>query len=167
MILIANGTLLTIQHMTWGGKLGFQSPPRDPFYVPCHHLSVADTDIKAPGVLKDPNMDPTRLVTLAVAGVLDITYTERGLTFVTIDMAGHMVPQYAPQRRVPPHRGPARARRVAGLRPGRHHGARLPPGRRRVARPRDGALDGGYERDAGQKCRESSAYSYFSFLLLL
>lgn len=96
MILIANGTLLTIQNMTWGGKLGFQSPLMEPFYVPYHGMSVADADIKAPDVLKDPNMDPTRLATLAAAGVLGTTHTERGLTFVTIDMAGHMVPQYAP-----------------------------------------------------------------------
>ncbi|KAK8102070.1 serine-type carboxypeptidase [Apiospora sp. TS-2023a] len=96
MILIANGTLLTIQNMTWGGKLGFQSAPMEPFYVPYHSMSVADADIKAPDVLKDPNMDPTRLATLAAAGVLGTTHTERGLTFVTIDMAGHMVPQYAP-----------------------------------------------------------------------
>jgi len=95
-ILIANGNLLTIQNMTWGGKLGFQSAPMEPFYVPYHSMSVADADIKAPNVLKDPNMDPTRLATLAAAGVLGTTHTERGLTFVTIDMAGHMMPQYAP-----------------------------------------------------------------------
>ncbi|CAK7228455.1 hypothetical protein SBRCBS47491_006912 [Sporothrix bragantina] len=29
-ILLANGTLLTIQNMTWGGQMGFQSPPIEP-----------------------------------------------------------------------------------------------------------------------------------------
>ncbi|KAK7917804.1 serine-type carboxypeptidase [Apiospora marii] len=96
MILIANGTLLAIQNMTWGGQLGFQFPPMDPFYVPYRTLSVADADIKAPDVLPDPNLDPTRLATLAAAGVMGTTHTERGLTFVTVDLAGHMVPQYAP-----------------------------------------------------------------------
>ncbi|KAK8092901.1 serine carboxypeptidase [Apiospora kogelbergensis] len=89
MVLIANGTLLTIQNMTWGGKLGFQTAPRDPFYVPYHALSSEDA-IEAQGV------DPTRLATLAAAGVLGTTHTERGLTYVTVDLSGHMVPQYAP-----------------------------------------------------------------------
>lgn len=73
---IANGTLLQIQNMTWGGLQGFQSVPSDPFYVPYHH-DVSDS-------------------TLAGAGVFGTTITERGLTFVGIDLSGHMVPQYAP-----------------------------------------------------------------------
>lgn len=89
MVLIANGTLLTIQNMTWGGKLGFQTKPRDPFYVPYHALSMAG-DIQSPGA------DPTDLATVAAAGVLGTTHTERGLTYVTVDLSGHMVPQYAP-----------------------------------------------------------------------
>lgn len=73
---IANGTLLQIQNMTWGGVQGFQSPPTEPFYVPYHH------DVSAS--------------TLAGAGVFGSTITERGLTWVGIDLSGHMVPQYAP-----------------------------------------------------------------------
>ncbi|KAK6857435.1 serine carboxypeptidase [Apiospora arundinis] len=92
MVLIANGTLLTIQNMTWGGQLGFQSVPRDPFYVPYHALSTSG-DIEDAQAQK---VDPTRLATMAAAGVLGTTHTERGLTYVTIDMSGHMVPQYAP-----------------------------------------------------------------------
>ncbi|KAJ4415284.1 hypothetical protein N0V82_007446 [Gnomoniopsis sp. IMI 355080] len=76
MILIANGTLLQIQNMTWGGLQGFQSTPSDPFYVP-YHTDVSDS-------------------TLAGAGVFGTTISERGLTFVGIDLSGHMVPQYAP-----------------------------------------------------------------------
>ncbi|KAJ9156430.1 Carboxypeptidase [Pleurostoma richardsiae] len=76
MILIANGTLLAIQNMTWGGKLGFQRRPTEPFYVPYHHAGA----------------DPT----LAGAGVFGTTHTERGLTYVGINLSGHMVPQYAP-----------------------------------------------------------------------
>lgn len=34
--------------------------------------------------------------TLAGAGVMGTTITERGLTYVGIDISGHMVPQYAP-----------------------------------------------------------------------
>ncbi|CAJ2502213.1 Uu.00g096070.m01.CDS01 [Anthostomella pinea] len=88
MILLPNGTLLSIQNMTWGGALGFQQPPRDPFYVPFHFDSTP-TDIYA-------ETDATKLATLAAAGVLGTTHTERGLTYVGVDLAGHMIPQYAP-----------------------------------------------------------------------
>ncbi|TKX23521.1 serine carboxypeptidase-like protein 5 [Elsinoe australis] len=77
-ILIANGSLLAIQNMTWNGAQGFSTPPSqfDEFYVPYHsELSLGDT---------------------AGAGVMGHYHTERGLTFVEIDLSGHMVPQYAP-----------------------------------------------------------------------
>ena len=76
MILIANGTLLAIQNMTWGGKLGFQSPPVEPFFVPYH-------------------AEPS-LATLGASGVMGTAHTERGLTYVGVDLCGHMVPQYQP-----------------------------------------------------------------------
>lgn len=62
--------------MTWGGLQGFQATPTDPFYVPYHN--------------------DASLSTLAGAGVFGTTITERGLTFVGIDLSGHMIPQYAP-----------------------------------------------------------------------
>jgi len=76
MILLANGTLLGIQNMTWNGMTGFQTKPTEPFYVPYH--------------------DDPSLSTLAGSGVFGTTHTERGLTWVGIDLSGHMVPQYAP-----------------------------------------------------------------------
>lgn len=76
MILIANGTLLAIQNMTFNGAQGFTAPPTDEFFVPYH----------APGP------DPT----LAGAGVMGNYRTERGLTYVSVGLSGHMVPQYAP-----------------------------------------------------------------------
>ena len=92
-ILLVNGTLLTIQNMTWNGKQGFQQMPSDEFFVPYH------TDYS--------------LSTLAGAGVFGTTRTERGLTFVSVSLSGHskypsflsegsgadvcvVVPQYAP-----------------------------------------------------------------------
>ncbi|KAF7561185.1 hypothetical protein G7046_g2941 [Stylonectria norvegica] len=75
-VLIANGTLMAIQNMTFGGKLGFQKPPTEPFYVPYHHAGEQST--------------------IAGAGVFGTTVTERGLTFVNVNLAGHMIPQYAP-----------------------------------------------------------------------
>lgn len=65
-----------IQNMTWNGAQGFQSAPSDPFFVP-YHSELSDS-------------------TLAGAGVFGTTHTERGLTFVTVNLSGHMVPQYAP-----------------------------------------------------------------------
>lgn len=88
MILLPNGTLLTIQNTTWGGKLGFQSPPVEPFFVPFHSLSTADEIFG--------ETDQTKLGSIAGAGVMGTAHTERGLTYVGIDLSGHMVPQYAP-----------------------------------------------------------------------
>lgn len=75
-ILIGNGTLMMIQNMTWGGKQGFQKAPSTPFLVPYH--------------------DELSLETLAGAGRMGTTHTERGLTFVDTWLSGHMIPQYAP-----------------------------------------------------------------------
>lgn len=76
MVLISNGTMLMIQNMTWGGLQGFQTKPTEPFYVPYHN-------------------DPSES-TVAAAGVFGTTHTERGLTWVSVDLSGHMIPQYAP-----------------------------------------------------------------------
>ncbi|KAK4212368.1 hypothetical protein QBC37DRAFT_195271 [Rhypophila decipiens] len=76
MVLLANGTLLGIQNMTWSGKIGFQKKPVEPFYVPYNTITDESS--------------------LAAAGVFGTTHTERGLTYVGVDLAGHMVPQYAP-----------------------------------------------------------------------
>ncbi|EST07834.1 Peptidase S10, serine carboxypeptidase [Kalmanozyma brasiliensis GHG001] len=76
MVLFMNGTLLSIQNMTWGGQQGFQQAPTDPFYVPFH---------------SDPQQG-----TVAASGTMGVTRTERKLSFVTIQLSGHMVPQYQP-----------------------------------------------------------------------
>lgn len=66
-VLIANGTLLGIQNSTWGGKQGFQQSPFD---------------------TKD---------NLIVQGkATGSHHTERNLTFATIDLSGHMVPEDQP-----------------------------------------------------------------------
>jgi carboxypeptidase D len=76
MVLIANGTLLGIQNMTWNNHTGFQTRPDEPFYVPYHN--------------------EYGLSTVAGAGVFGTAHTERGLTYVGVDLSGHMIPQYAP-----------------------------------------------------------------------
>ncbi|KAI1327188.1 alpha/beta-hydrolase [Xylariaceae sp. FL0255] len=88
MILLANGTLLTIQNMTWNGKLGFDNAPTSPFFVPYHVDSTPDD------IYSDTNT--TRLATIAGAGVMGTYNTERGVTYVSVDLSGHMIPQYAP-----------------------------------------------------------------------
>lgn len=75
-ILLKEGSLLTIQNMTWNGAQGFQSPPKADFYVPYHN--------------------EVNLGTTAGAGTMGVTHTERGLTWVEVFMSGHMVPQYQP-----------------------------------------------------------------------
>jgi carboxypeptidase D len=69
-ILLRNGTLMTIQNMTWSGVQGFQAPPEDDFFVPYH------TD--------------WQFATMAAAGVMGKTRTERGLTYFGVDLSGHM-----------------------------------------------------------------------------
>jgi len=76
MILIANGTLLGIQNMTWGGMQGFQSPPVEELYIPYH--------------------SELNLGSIAASGVMGTVHTERGLTWVEVALSGHMVPQYQP-----------------------------------------------------------------------
>lgn len=70
-ILLANGTLMTIQNMTWNGAQGFSSYPDDDFFVPYH--------------------EELNLGSLGAAGNFGKYRTERGLTFVTVDLSGHMV----------------------------------------------------------------------------
>lgn len=78
MVLIANGTILQIQNTTWGGLQGFQSTPyADDLYVPGH--------------------SEYQVATYAAGGaVMGTTHTERGLTYATVELSGHMVPQYQP-----------------------------------------------------------------------
>jgi len=75
-ILLKEGSLLTIQNMTWNGKQGFQKEPKADFYVPYHRELAAGS--------------------IAGSGNLGVTHTERGLTWVEVFMSGHMVPQYQP-----------------------------------------------------------------------
>jgi carboxypeptidase D len=74
-VLFANGTLATLQNLTWNGVQGFSEYPSQPFYVPYH----------------DHPME-----SMAGAGVFGSWTSERGLTFVLTQLAGHFLPQGAP-----------------------------------------------------------------------
>ncbi|PPR04910.1 hypothetical protein CVT24_007154 [Panaeolus cyanescens] len=65
-ILIAEGTRIAIQNMTWGGMQGFQTP-------------IADDSFIVDGV-----------------GALGTMHQERGLTYYEVELSGHMVPQFSP-----------------------------------------------------------------------
>ncbi|EER28677.1 hypothetical protein D8B26_001046 [Coccidioides posadasii str. Silveira] len=75
-ILITNGTLLSIQNMTWNGDQGFSSPPSEPLVVPYSQVG--------------------NLAAMGGAGILGKTRAERGLTYVEMHLTGHMGPQYSP-----------------------------------------------------------------------
>lgn len=65
-ILIAEGTRVAIQNMTWNGKQGFQTP-------------IANDSFIVDGI-----------------GALGNMHSERGLTYYEVDLSGHMVPQFSP-----------------------------------------------------------------------
>ena len=76
--------------MTWNGAQGFQKAPTEDFYVPYHpdaaeivHETLYQSQIPGP-----------TFTNMAGSGYLGKTHHERGLTFVSVDLAGHQIPQY-------------------------------------------------------------------------
>jgi carboxypeptidase D len=88
---LANGTLLAIQNMTWNGAQGFQTQPSDPFIVPY----VGDPFQQAFCTV-DKQDAGCGEADFAAVGELGVTHTERGLTWVEMATSGHMGPQYQP-----------------------------------------------------------------------
>lgn len=78
-LLFMNGTLATIQNMTWHGLQGFQQKPESMFYVPYHSglAEQANEELSAP------------MTNDAGAGYLGTTHSERGLTFCSVLGSGH------------------------------------------------------------------------------
>lgn len=81
-LLFANGTLATIQNMTWNGLQGFQFPPVEPLFVPYHDGlgELASTGGEGVGI---------PFTQVAGGGYLGTAHTERGLTFTSVFLAGH------------------------------------------------------------------------------
>jgi len=75
-VLIADGTLLTIQNLTFGGQLGFQSRPEEPLFIPYH--------------------DNSDFENIAGAGIVGTSHSERGLTYFGVAPAGHFLTQDQP-----------------------------------------------------------------------
>lgn len=90
-LLLTNGTLATLNNMTWNGQQGFSAGINDDFFVP-YNPSIGF-------VIEETENQPipaTPVGLVGGGGLLGKTHTERGLTFVTVDLAGHEIPQYVP-----------------------------------------------------------------------
>jgi carboxypeptidase D len=86
MVIITNGTLLSIQNMTWNGHLGFQSAPVTPIIIEEPDLQYSAVfDANGYNGLDGPQ------------GQMGIQHYERGLMFVETYMSGHMQPEYQPR----------------------------------------------------------------------
>jgi carboxypeptidase D len=75
-VLPVDGALLAIQNITFGGKLGFQTQPSSPLIIPLQNNSNPES--------------------MAGGGIVGIVHTERGLTFLEVNLAGHFLTQDAP-----------------------------------------------------------------------
>ena len=75
-ILPTNGTLTSLQNVTWNGKQGLQAYPGTDFYVPYHPEYNGGS--------------------LSGAGIVGSYGEERGLLFYQVQLAGHELPGYAP-----------------------------------------------------------------------
>jgi carboxypeptidase D len=77
--------------MTWNGQQGFSKAPSDPFFTP-YNPSIGF-------VIEETENQPipaTPVGIVAGGGIMGVTRTERGLTWVTVNLAGHEIPQYVP-----------------------------------------------------------------------
>ncbi|QDS71714.1 hypothetical protein FKW77_008538 [Venturia effusa] len=78
MLIPSNGTLFSLQNVTWRGSFGFSRPPTQKLFIPPASGDVPTSNV--PGG----------------SGEMGRWVSERGVTFVDVDGAGHEVPQYAP-----------------------------------------------------------------------
>ncbi|ROV86745.1 hypothetical protein VSDG_10198 [Cytospora chrysosperma] len=92
-LIISNGTLATLNNMTWNGAQGFSSSPFvDNFFVP-YNPTIGPAMDEA---LYQSDIPAVPVGYVGGGGYYGKTHTERGLTFVTVDLAGHEIPQYVP-----------------------------------------------------------------------
>ncbi|KAL2068053.1 hypothetical protein VTL71DRAFT_16151 [Oculimacula yallundae] len=81
--IITEGSLLSIQNMTWGGKLGFESKPAKPIIITLPDLQYGQVFVDNGYKLgaEDPQ------------GTMGIQHYERGVMWAETFLAGHMQPQ--------------------------------------------------------------------------
>ncbi|KAL2869621.1 putative pheromone processing carboxypeptidase (Sxa2) [Aspergillus lucknowensis] len=85
MIIITNGTLASIQNMTWNGELGFQEAPSTPIYIDLPDLEWADVREQNGLAVDQPQ------------GTMGVQHFERGLLWAQTFQSGHMQPHYQPR----------------------------------------------------------------------
>ncbi len=86
MEILTDGTLLSIQNMTWNGKLGFESKPNTSIIITLPDLQYeAIFDENGAGGLDNPQ------------GTMGVQHFERGLMFAQTFLSGHMQPQFQPR----------------------------------------------------------------------
>ena len=86
MIIITNGTLMSIQNMTWNGKLGFQTQPATP-------IVINEPDLQYEAVFAmngEEGVDGPQ-------GTMGIQHLERGLMWAETFLSGHMQPEFQPR----------------------------------------------------------------------
>lgn len=92
-LITSNGTLAVINNMTWQGTQGFEeSPFSDKFFVPYNPTIEPALD----ETLSQSHVPTIPVGYVGGGGWYGKTHTERGLTFVTVELAGHQIPQYVP-----------------------------------------------------------------------
>lgn len=91
-VLMEKGTLLMLQNLTWGGKLGFESDPRS-----------QGNELIMPG-LSDEYVSALQSAGAVVGltagggrGVVGTVHAERGLTYLGVDTSGHFLSMAAPE----------------------------------------------------------------------
>ncbi|TAQ90069.1 hypothetical protein B7494_g1616 [Chlorociboria aeruginascens] len=90
MIIITNGTLLSIQNMTWNGKLGFQEQPSTP-------LNITFVDLQDEFIFEGYGNGPFYAGLDGPQGIMGITHFERGLYWAETFQSGHMQPEFQPR----------------------------------------------------------------------
>lgn len=92
-LIASNGTLAVINNMTWQGVQGFQeSPFSDKFFVP-YNPTIEPALVET---LFQKHIPTIPVGYVGGGGWYGKTHSERGLTFVTVELAGHEIPQYVP-----------------------------------------------------------------------
>ena len=86
MVIITNGTLMSIQNMTWNGHLGFQQKPETP-------INIEIPDLMYKWVFEENSASSLD----GAQGVMGVQHFERGLMWVETFMSGHMQPEFQPR----------------------------------------------------------------------
>ncbi|KAE9365090.1 putative serine-type carboxypeptidase F [Stipitochalara longipes BDJ] len=86
-VIITAGTLLSIQNMTWNGKLGFEQEPSTPTVITLPDLQYQQMFLQNgfPLGFEDPQ------------GTMGVNHYERGLMWAQTYLSGHMQPQFQPR----------------------------------------------------------------------